>query len=168
MSVQLRYEAKFHADETPSLALDLVSNPVIQHRISYSGGVSGTIDGDTTIAVDDAFSDRITLTAGAHTIDLSALTSTLGTTKNFTGKKVKGMILSANASNTGGVLVKRGASNGYPIFSTLAGEATVWPGLPFVQLFGNNLSAIGASTKTVDLSSADTDAELELVIVVGT
>jgi hypothetical protein len=167
MSVTLRYDAKFHVDETPALALDLASNPVVSHRCSYSG-VSGTLDSASTVAIDDVFSDRRSLTAGALTLDLSALTSTLATTKDFTGKRVKGLFVMGSPSNTGGILIKKGASNGYEIFGSSSGQATVHPGCPLEVLFGSNLAVVGAANEEVDFSSADLDAEFEIILVVGT
>lgn len=167
MSVTLRYDAKFHADETPSLSLDLASNPTLSHRCSYSG-TSGTIDGTTTVAIDDVFSDRRSLSAGALTLDLTSLTSTLGVAKTFSGKKVKGLFMMANSANTAGIVVKDGATNPYLIFATSTGEVTIYPGQPFMQLYGSNLAAVSGTVKTIDFSSADTDAEFEIIIVVGT
>lgn len=167
MSVTLRYDAKFQADEVPALAVDLApTNPTLQHRIAYPG-VTGVLDALSTVAISDVYSDRRALAAGAYTLDLRALTSTLGVSKDFNGLKVKGIIIVANPANTAGIVVKDGATNGYLIFGTSTGENTVWPGLPLVQLFGNNLAAVSATVKTIDFSSADTDAEFEIVLVVG-
>lgn len=167
MSVTLRYDAKFHADEVPALAVDLApSNPTLPHRIAYSG-TNGTIDGTTTVAISDVYSDRRALVAGAYTLDLRALVSTLGVTKDFNGLKVKGIIIVASPSNTAGIIVKDGAANPYLIWGSATGEVTVWPGFPIEQVFGNNLAAVSATVKTIDFSSSDTVAVFEIIIVVG-
>ena len=167
MSVVLRYDAKFHLDETPALAVDLVpSNPTLQHRVSYAG-VSGTLDGTTTVAITEGNSDRIALTAGAYTLDLRAFTGFGGVAKDLNGLKVKGIIIVAAPGNTAGVKVVKGASNPYQIWGTTAGEVTVYPGFPVEVIFGNNLAAVSATVKTIDFSSADTDAEFEVILVVG-
>jgi hypothetical protein len=169
MSVTLRHEAKFQADETPTLALDLVAtNPTIQHRVSYSGVLSGTLDASSTVAVDEVYSDTRALTAGAYTLNLAALTSTLATTKDFTGKKVKAILIAANSANTAGIVVKDGASNPYLIFATSTGETTVYPGCYVQHTFGGNLAAVSSTVKNIDFSSSDTDAEFQIILVVGT
>lgn len=170
MSVKLKYDFKFKVEEVPALLLDLIgSNPTLNHEVS--GTKSGELDGTTSTApqftLDDVFSDRRSLVAGALTLDLTALVSTLGTTKNFTGKKVKGIIIMPSVNNTAGIVVKDGASNAYLIWGSTTGEITAWPGLPIMQLFGNNLAAVGASVKNIDFSSSDTDAEFDIILVVA-
>ncbi len=168
MSVTLRYDAKFHADETPAFAVDLVTSPVMPHRIAYTG-VAGQLDASTTVVIDECYSDRRALVAGTYTMDLSALTSTLGTTKNFTGKKVKGFMALAAPTNTAGIIMRYGASNGYLIFTTDTGEVTLWPGMPVLFMCGNNLAAIDATHKNIAFTSVlDTDAEFEIILAVGT
>ena len=167
MAISLRYDAKFEADEVPSLALDLASsNPTLQHRIAYAT-VKGTLDGTTTVVITDGHSDRIALTAGAYTLDLRAATGYGGIVKDFNGLKVKAIIIVANSANTAGIVVKDGASNPYLIWGSATGEVTVWPGYPIMQVFGNNNAAVSATVKTIDFSSSDTDAEFELILVVG-
>lgn len=170
MSVTLRYDAKFHADEVPALALDLApTNPTIPHRVQYTTnpGLSGLLDATTTVAITQAYSDRRALTAGAYTLDLRSLVGPNGVALDLNGLKVKGIIIIANASNSAGIVVKDGASNPYLIFGSTTGENTVWPGFPLVQIFGNNLAAVSATVKTIDFSSSDTDAEFEIILVAG-
>lgn len=168
MSVQFRYEAKFHADETLAAALDLVAtNPTIQHRVTYPG-VAGTLDGSSTVAVDEVYSDTLNLSAGVRTIDLTALVSTLGITKDFTGKKVKALIIAASPSNTDGIKATDGSSNAYLIFATSTGETTVYPGCLVMHTFGSNLASIDATHKNILFTSSDVDAEFQIILVVGT
>lgn len=167
MSVTLRYDAKFQADEVPALALDLAaSNPTLQHRIVYPG-VTGTLDANTTVAISQVYSDRRALAAGVYTLDLRALIGPNGVALDLNGLKVKGVIIVANPANTAGIVVKDGASNPYLIWGSATGEVTVWPGFPIKQIFGNNLTAVSATVKTIDFSSSDTDAEFEIILVAG-
>lgn len=167
MSVTLRYDAKFHADEVPALAMDLApSNPTLPYRSSYAG-VSGTWDSTTTPAITAVSSDRLTLAAGVGTLDLRVLVGPNGAGVDFNGLKVKGILIIANPNNTAGIVVKDGATNGYNIWGSATGEVTVWPGLPIMQLFGNNNAAVSATVKTIDFSSSDVDAEFEIILVAG-
>mgnify|MGYP001558218333 CR=1 FL=1 len=167
MSITLRYEAKFQVDEIPALALDLVAtNPTIQHRFTYPG-ITGTRDASSTVVVDDVYSDTRALAAGTYSLDLRALTSTLGVSKDFNGKKVKGICIIANAANTAGIVVQDHTVNGYLIFATATGEVTVYPGCPMLQIFDGNLAAIDATHKVILFTSADVDAEFQISIAVG-
>jgi hypothetical protein len=167
VSVTLRYDAKFHADEVPALALDLApSNPTLQHRIAYPA-VTGTLDATTTVAITQVYSDRKALAAGVYTLDLRALTGPNGVALDLNGLKVKGIIIVANPANTAGIVVKDGATNGYLIWGSATGENTVWPGFPIEQIFGNNLAAVSATVKTIDFSSSQADAEFEIILVAG-
>lgn len=171
MSVKLKYDFKFTVEEVPALLLDLVSsNPTLTHEVSGTmkrGELDGTTSTSPQFTLDDVYADRITLSAGALTLDLTNLVSTLAVAKNFNGKKVRGIILIADVNNSAGVVVKGGASNPYLIWGSATGEVTVWPGLPIMQLFGTNLAAISGTVKTIDFSSADLDAVLDVILVVA-
>lgn len=167
MSVTLRYDGKFHADEVPALALDLApSNPTLQHRISYPG-ITGLLDATTTVAITQVYSDRRALTAGAYTLDLRTLVGPNGVALDLNGLKVKGIIIAANAANTAGIKVVKGSVTGYSIWKTATGEVTADPGCFIVQTFGNNLAAVSATVKFIDFSSSQADAEFEIILVAG-
>ena len=170
MSVTLRYETKFQADEIPDLALDLApSNPTLPHRIQYSNnpGISGTFDSTTTVAITKCYSDRRALVAGAYTLDLRTLVGPNGVALDLNGLKVKGIIIVANSANTAGIKVVKGNATGYLIWGTSAGEVTVYPGFPVEMIFGNNLAAVSATVKFIDFSSSQADAEFEIILVAG-
>lgn len=167
MSVALRYEAKFHADETPDLGMDLApSNPTLPYRITYPG-IAGLLDATTAVAITKVYSDRVSLTGGIiGTLDLTDMIGLNGASLSFLGLKVKAIIIVADPANTTGVKVTKGATNGYLIFKTSTGEVTVEPGFPIMQLFGNNLAAVSVTVKTIDFFST-ANADVEVIILAG-
>lgn len=167
MSVQLRYQAKFEADETPALGLDLApTNPILPHRIVYPG-VTGTFDASSTVAIAQVYSDRRALAAGVYTLDLRTLVGPNGVALDLNGLKVKSIIVVANSANSAGIKIVKGAATGYLIWGTSTGEQTVYPGFPVMQIFGNNLAAVSATVKFIDFSSSDQTAEFEIILVAG-
>lgn len=113
----------------------------------------------------------ITLGGGITTLDFTALALArdAGEAHDFTGKKLIGAILKANASNAAAISVAPGASNPYPLFGA-GNDIDVGPGLDLAFCFlavGSNLPAVSATVKTLDLSGTSGD-KIDVFFLFGT
>lgn len=105
-----------------------------------------------------AFFDQA-LTAGAATIDLTALAHNAGVVDG-SGLKVQGMLF-VNPAGNSAVTITDGASNGYNLFGDASGQVTV-PAHATVDsfllfFFPEGLQDIGGSDKTIDLAGTGTE-----------
>ena len=161
MTVSAAYDLKLIVTETPALALDLAANPDIIHQIT---GFAGTLNASTSVTAAAVISDTITLTAGAHTIDLTAFTRTTLAAVDFTGTKVKLYKISTAAANTAVVTFATGAANGYALFGT-AGTVILGPGECVYGYRAAQAATVSSTVKNIDVSSSDTDAIFSIVLV---
>lgn len=88
------------------------------------------------------------LSAGAATIDLSALTDDSGTAIG-TGLKVQSVILYNPSANV--ITIGIGASNGYPLFGASA-LLPIEPGARLIKYFNDALIDIDGTHKNLDLA----------------
>ena len=110
-------------------------------------GSSVKLDADTTPPATKAWSAKLTST---QTLDLTALTRSVGATVNATGLRLQ-MLLLNNLSATATLMIDKGASNGYPING--AAEGLVVPPSGLAQLyFADGLADVAAGAKTLDLT----------------
>lgn len=159
MALTANHRALCEVIETLSLGLDVASNPSITHQIS---GISGVLNASSTPPGSQVFSDRRTLTAGADTLDLTALTNSIGAALDLTGLKVQLLLIKGATTNTGDIVVATGASNGYP------GITGTVPDGGYMLLFGNDGYAdVAAADAEIDISSTDLDAIYDVIIVAG-
>lgn len=166
MAVTAKYHFKLDAEDAPALGYDLLTDPTGTHTI---GSSSGSLTASTTPAVSAAWSDRITLTAGAATIDLTALTRGNGTLAalSMSGLKVVLIKIFAATANTAVVKFTNGAANGYNIFGAAGGDVSV-PAGGMLMFYGyTGLAAVSATVKNIDVTSSDTDAIFDIIIVGG-
>ena len=103
------------------------------------------------------------LTAGAATIDLTALTGTNGASVTFSGLRVQAMYFQ-NRSSSNAMTVKDGASNGYLIFGDSSGQITVGPGGSNLHYTADYPSDVSGSVKNIDLTGTGTDAYYMLLV----
>lgn len=105
------------------------------------------------------------LSGGAATLDLTALPDGA----NFSGKKIRGFAIRISYSATGVVTVAKGSSNGYPILGTadgVDGTVDIDRGI-FIVSLDDPVPAVSGTQKTVDLSSADSDAQYSVLVAGG-
>lgn len=143
---------------------------LVTHRATNQ---SNSLTASTTPAVTEVAAFRATLSAGALTIDLTALTSTNGRTLNAsTGSlKLKQMLLVNPGSNA--ITITKGASNGYQASSypfpddgyKVPPKAGDTPSAVLFN-FGDSCPAVSGSVKTFDLAGSGTDY-LDVVMVFG-
>lgn len=163
-SVTAHYELKLIAEHTVALGLDDASDPTTTHDI---GDVKGTLTSTSTVAVTKPWSDTGTLTAGAATVDLTALDYVNLPTADWTGLKVKAIKISCPSTNSAGVGVAPGAANPYDIWGRAATDIFILPGQAYLAYFADENEDIDATHKTIDLSSADLDATYSIMMVAG-
>lgn len=128
------------------------------------------LDAYSTIAASKAVATKITLSGGAATVDLTALTGTNGVAVTFSGLKLQAMLF-VNPVGNNACRIVTGASNGYNVggvstFSvTLPGGANGKPASALLFWPGTN-GAVGGSSKTFDLAGTGTES-VYLVMVAG-
>lgn len=107
------------------------------------------------------------LTAGAATIDLTALPGTMGLTVDGTGLKVQAIRVQNPSTNANAVALTTGASNGYALLGS-AWKITLQPGEEFVWIGIDHASvpAVASNAKTIDLAGTGTQA-FNVLIVLG-
>lgn len=133
------------------------------HNIEMRESLNGT----TTPPATKAFSDEINLATGAATIDLADLEDIAGNALDFTGLKLQYLVFKAPNTNTSPVEVDVGATNGYNFAGDSASHVVIPAGGMVVLVARDNLPDVGAAAKDIDLSSADADAKLQVVLVAG-
>lgn len=167
VAVSALYDLVLRVTVTPSLSQDNVTNT--PQVISSLGTIGGTLTANTTVPVTESYTEDITLTAGAATIDFSALDQGDLTDIDVATAALKPqlVIFKAAAANTAGVVVVDGATNGFNIWGDSSGSVTVLPGCAVLAFWNDKLDDAGATDKTVDLASSDVDAKIEVIIVFG-
>lgn len=104
------------------------------------------------------------LTAGAATIDLTALVGTEGTVDG-TGLKVRAVKFRGKSTNANPITITTGAANGYNLPHALF-SYQVYPGCWVEAYFADSAQTIAAGDKNIDLAGTASQV-LECVIVMG-
>jgi hypothetical protein len=123
----------------------------------------------TTPDADDVWGGLVTLSGGAATIDLTALTGADSATKNFDGKKIRAIKVRAKSTSAGAFTIAKGASNGYTGFGatfsvTLPANASGGAWFMFYDAGGG--TAVSGTVKTLDVSGTGAQV-LEVIVVAG-
>lgn len=165
MTVYANHELKLRITE----ALTVPNTNEAQQIIHEIATPKGVLSSATPVVVSKAWSSRVQLSAGALSLDLTALTRTNLPNVDFTGLKVKAMKIVPVAANTAAVTLTVGGTNGYQAFGAIAdGKISLAAGSGAEFIFGNaELPAVDASAKTIDLSSSDVDALVDIIIAAG-
>lgn len=136
------------------------------HQLGSTSAV--TYDANSTVpATKVASESSVDLSAGAATIDLTALTNGFGDALDGSGLKVQLFIFVAASDNTGAITITDGASNGYNLFGDASGQVTVPVGGTLVWEADDALDDIAAGDAEIDLASGDADATYSYIIVMG-
>lgn len=155
----------FQAVETRTLGLDFAGDLSVTHTL---GLTDLALSATSTPAVTAVWSDSITLSAGAASIDLTAMTSGSGeiAAVDFTTKKVHALIASCPAANTAFVEIKPGATNAYEPFGA-TNTVDLHPGGMVMLYQPEILADVSATVKSIDLASTDVDAVINIIILAG-
>ena len=163
MSVTAEYNLFLKADEIIALSLDITDDPTLSRKTT----TSGTMNASSTVPSTKAWGATQNLSAGAATLDLQALLDGNLPNVDFTGLKVQAIKVECPSTNTSGVAIVDGASNGYNIWGDASGSVTVLPGCSVLMFFNDQLDDVAASDSEIDLSSSDTDATFTMLMVAG-
>lgn len=159
MSVSCRYAFNLTTTETLESGVAGVSSPSLSHN-AYDE--SGTLNASSTPPATKIATFLMTLSAGAATINLAALTGVNGASIDLTGLRVQ-MLRIKNLSASNALTFSEGASNGI----ALVGLPEVVPAGGIFQKFYNDASPdIAAADRTIDVSGTGTDTA-EITIIAG-
>jgi 2-succinyl-5-enolpyruvyl-6-hydroxy-3-cyclohexene-1-carboxylate synthase len=166
MSVNVTYRSDLTVAEVLETGVSGVATAAkktVTHD-KYNTGPT-TLSAATTPAASKVAEFEAALTAGAASIDLSALVGTNGATVVGTGLKVQAFKFRAKSTNTGPITIAKGASDGYGLLGA-AFSVALAPGAEMQSLTAGGSPAVGSSAKTLDLSGTGTDV-LEVAIILG-
>lgn len=164
MSVAISPIMTFTANET--VAFDAAPSVTIQQSGFNLSGVKLTSTSSPAVTQSD-YHDH-TFTAGAFTLDLTALVDAAGVAFSGLGLKVQALIIKNPAGNAS-INMAPGASNGYDIFGagndiTIPGHASYDNYLSFY--FPEGTPDVAAGDKTLDFTGTGTQS-FYLGIVLG-
>lgn len=171
--VKATWGVTFNGEVTIDLALDGTANPKIKPSLETSLSASVTPDPDANpVSATKIWTDTVALSGGVLTIDMTALVRGALANLNLNALNPNAFIIYNRASNTGSVTIVPGVTNGYNIFGDAAGKVVLSPGQWVMWAINNvtgatDLPVVGATDKTIDFSSADVDATIELGIIAG-
>lgn len=163
MAVTVTYAATCTVAET--LAENTGSAAAASRLVTHSEyNESATLNSGTTPPVTKCAHFLATLSGGALTIDLTAMTGTNGATIDGTGLKVQVVRVKNLGANS--LVVSAGASNGHSGFWPATPGLTIPPG-GHVMLYSNdNGDDIASGDRTWDLAGTSSQTS-EWTIVVG-
>lgn len=164
MSVELTFQTKVTAVET--LETNVPAAAASDKTVTHNGyDTSQSLTGATTPPVDSCAYFEKALSAGAGTIDLTALTGTNGATINLNGKKPVAIRIRGKAGNANPITITKGAANGYDGMGDL--EVAVKANQEFTYYFHTGASAVSGTNKTIDLAGTGSQS-VEVSIIGGT
>ena len=164
MSVTLSYATNLTVQEV--LVTNVPAAAATGKTITHNGyNSSASLTSATTPPVTQCAFFEQALTAGAASIDLTALPGTNGATVDGSGLKVQAIKIKAKSTNANVITVTVGDANGY----ALAGagfSVALLAGQEFV-FYGNEATPdVGADAKTLDLDGTD-EQSVEVSVAVG-
>lgn len=162
MSVRVNYQSSLTVRETLETNVPAASDAEIVHS-GFDTNAALNSASTPTATKHAAFSKA--LSAGAATIDLTALTGTGGVTVDGTGLKVVACKFQNPSTNANNIQVCFGASNAYLLGTNAAWKVTLCPGDEYLGKFHANPS-IDSTHKNIDLAGTGTQA-LNCEIVLG-
>lgn len=164
MSVSLTLAATLTAVET--LGVNTASASDANRKVTHDQfNQSQALTGASNVPVSKCAYFEQALTAGAASIDLTALTGTNGGAVNGTGLKVQAILIKNKSTNSNVMTFAVGASNGYNLAGAGWSEALL-PGQWTLKFLNEAAPDVAAGAKTLDI--AGTGAEVaQIGIVLG-
>jgi len=164
MSVSLQY--RVNTTVTEQVETNPPSSQAARCRVEHDRlNASADLDAASSVPVTKVANFDQALTAGAATIDLTALPGINGATVNGSGLKVQLLRVQAKSTNANAITLTEGASNGYELAGN-AWKAAVQAGQELTFYANEKAPDIGSGAKTIDLAGTETQA-LEVLIVMG-
>jgi hypothetical protein len=164
MSVAVTYASTLTAVETLTNNVPDAAAPIVTHSGFNSTASLGPA---TTPPVSKMASFQEALSAGAATIDLTALNGTNGASVTFNGLKVAAVKFQNPAGNANAITVKAGASNGYLLHGA-SWSIILQPGEEYLWKAGvvNAAPTVGSTLKNIDLAGTGSQA-LNVILIAG-
>ena len=150
-------------EDVPAGSTLLQGVPQATHTLP---GLAATMTSGTAVPGTKASSFETTLSSGAATIDLTSLAGVAGQTVNLTGLKVQAIAILADSTNTAGLAIVGGATNGIDLFGS-SGKVVIPPGGWFQMFFKEGAPDVASGDRTLDLSSAHATAKAKFLIIAG-
>jgi hypothetical protein len=144
MAATLNYTSAFSVDETLSSTPGSAA-PTVKHAAFDK---TATLYGTTTPPVTKVAFFEVTLSGGAATVNLAALSGTNGTTVDGTGLKVQAIRVENTGANS--LTIAPGASNGIDLFGT--GSLVIPAGGHVVLYSSDGTPDIASGDRTLDLT----------------
>jgi len=171
MSVSANYNLGLAVDETQNMG-DVIGNITFAHTTVTAGKLDASTVPNAQLVFHDSFNiDAAPLAAGV--LDLTSMaTGPLGSTVNFTGKKIRLVKISAHVDNTDVVTITRkDVGSGYNLFGldhTTAESVTLSPGCSIMAYHLATAEVITGTFKNVLFTSpTDADANVTVELVAG-
>ena len=159
MAVAFVHQVVATATETLASTLPTIASQQIPHNTLNSA--SETFGAATAVPVSVVIGIRVTLSAGAATLNLAAALDELGRTIDLTGLKVQSLRVKPVSTNANVISLTSGASSGYNLGSSSSfkwsGYATdeadfLWRDTnPDVDNTHKNIDFAGTGTQAIDL-----------------
>lgn len=126
--------------------------------------LSNTLNSGTTPDAEKVATMQVAMTAGAVTLDLTALTHRAAAV-SFSGKKARFIIFRNPATNANAITIVEGGSNGNALLG--AGfSVTLEPGQAIGAYLADAAPTVGGSDKTLDITGTGSQA-LDVVMIAG-
>lgn len=162
MSVTTAYTSALTATETLTTNVpDVTSNSIVHSGYNKTLNLTGA----TTPPVSKTASFAKALSAGAATIDLTALVGTNGAAVDGTGLRVVMCKFQAPAANANPITLKFGAASPYNLLGA-SWQIVLSPGQEVLFYGVAAAPAIAAGAKNIDLSGTGSQA-VNCIIVMG-
>ena len=143
----------FTEAEMPALA-----NRQFQYK-EFSANKS--LNAATTPAATKVYAEKL---SGSQTLDLTALTRSIGAVVNATALRLQQIQIS-NLSTSATIVIAKGATNGYA-FNGAAGDKAILPSGHYAEYFHDGLTDIDATHKTLDITGT-TGQYYNVVMIFG-
>lgn len=137
------------------------------YTTSLSGEGSTTYTSSTSVPVTKIASGTATMSGGAATIDLTALTGLAGEAITFLGLKVQFAFFRAPSTNANVLAVSQGASDAYG----LDAAGGTWlvrldPDSSVLRRIANSAEDVASDAKTIDIAGTGSQT-LEYILIAG-
>lgn len=168
MSVAVTYTSMLKTVETLTDTNIASSDATVTFNSGASEGINKTttMNSGTTPPATKRAGGELTLTAGAGSIDLRALTTGVGgSTVDGNGLKVQAIKLRNKSTNANAMTISEGASNGYALLGA-SFTFILQPGQE-IMFFGNDATPdVAAADKTIDVAGTGSQV-LAYEVVMG-
>lgn len=161
MSVSAAYVSQLTVTEQLSRQEANANSKIVYDALN----TSVTLNGTSSPAATKQASFRTTLSAGAATVDLTAIAPQNEAAVSASGKKPQAYKFKAPASNSGAITLTAGGSNGYDLLGA-SWSVIVSPGQEVQGYLAGAAITVDSTHKTIGLAGTGTDV-LDMQFVFG-